>query len=76
MKTTFRLIRLIYWICLIKSPNSLIVKLRKPFFSREKKGFRAFQRKAIVAEIKSIDFISAKRGGFFAIQMPNLLNPT
>jgi len=35
-------------------------KLRKPFFSQEKKGFRAFQRKANIAEEKSIDFSSAR----------------
>ncbi|OHE74506.1 MAG: hypothetical protein A2007_01585 [Verrucomicrobia bacterium GWC2_42_7] len=34
--------------------------MRKPFFSREKKSFRAFQRKAIVAKTKSIDFPFAK----------------
>ncbi|KKS22755.1 MAG: hypothetical protein UU78_C0012G0001, partial [Candidatus Roizmanbacteria bacterium GW2011_GWC2_41_7] len=27
--------------------------MRKPFFSQEKKGFRAFQRKAIIAQEKS-----------------------
>jgi len=34
--------------------------MRKPFFSREKKGFPAFQRKAIVAKEKSSDFSLAK----------------
>jgi len=34
--------------------------MRKPFFSREKKGFRAFQRKAIIAQEKSSDFSWAR----------------
>ncbi|OHE72648.1 MAG: hypothetical protein A2007_06445 [Verrucomicrobia bacterium GWC2_42_7] len=34
----------------------------------EQKGFRAFQRKAIVAKIKSVDFSFAKEGcSFFLI---------
>ena len=36
--------------------------MRKPFFSQEKKGFRAFQRKAIMREQKkSRFFVRAKR---------------
>ena len=34
--------------------------MRKPFFSQEKKGFRAFQRKANIAKEKSSDFSLAK----------------
>ena len=36
--------------------------MRKPFFSQEKKGFRAFQRKAIMREQKSVTFLFAQKG--------------
>ncbi|OHE73595.1 MAG: hypothetical protein A2007_04160 [Verrucomicrobia bacterium GWC2_42_7] len=35
-------------------------KVRKPFFSQEKKSFRAFQRKANIAEEKIFNFSSAR----------------
>ncbi|OHE74259.1 MAG: hypothetical protein A2007_01855 [Verrucomicrobia bacterium GWC2_42_7] len=57
----------------MKVVSKRIDKVRKPFFLRKKKGFPAFQRKTIVAKLKSIDFTLAKNEFFSATNTKRIL---